>query len=36
MTAWNAGENVEKLVKSHVADTNVEWYNHSGKHITPI
>lgn len=30
---WNASEDVEKLDHSYVADGNVEWYSHSGKHV---
>lgn len=36
MTTWKASEDADKLVKSYVADENVEWYNHSGKHVATI
>ena len=31
MSIANAGKDVEKLDKSHLAGEIVKWYNHSGK-----
>ena len=31
VTIPNAGQNVEKLDHSYIADWNIKWYSHSGK-----
>lgn len=36
MTTWNASEDVEILDHSYVADGNVGWHSHSGKHVATI